>query len=518
MCLVLVLASVSGAGGNENRNKAATASTPTRITYWSPLSPTFAQVVQEFSQTEYAKQLAKNTNTEIIWTSAPGATSAQTNEAFNILVASGNYPDIIEYQWNTYPGGPGAAIADNVIVELTDVYAKYAPNYSKILNENPEVKRITSTADGKFYTFPFLRGYSHDNNKRLFSEGLQIRKDLLDKIGLDIPATPDEWYKVLTAFKNQLGMPTPFTTTLGYVTRAISPGFDSIEEFYVDNGKVLHGAIQPERRRYLAEVHKWYAEELLDNDYFAVDRSVQQSKLINNLAGATYGTGGSGLGQWLPALKQIDPNASLVPVAPMSPVKGRKAKLSNISLIYSGGYSASISTSCKNIEAATRLLDYNYGEEGYRLANFGIEGVTYNMINGYPTYTDFVLKNADGLSITQVMSKYIRGHVHGPFVQAEEEIEQYYTLPEQKLALDLWKQTDMGQHFLPPLSPTASEASELARIMNNVNTYRDEMEAKFITGATNISEFDNYVAQQKKFGIDRAIEIQQKAYDQYLKK
>lgn len=51
--------------------------------------------------------------------------------------------------------------------------------------------------------------------------------------------------------------------------------------------------------------------------------------------------------------------------------------------------------------------------------NFGREGVSYEMKDGKPTYTDLITdttKNG-GLSTSQAMSKYIRACYNGPFVQ-----------------------------------------------------------------------------------------------------
>ena len=63
--------------------------------------------------------------------------------------------------------------------------------------------------------------------------------------------------------------------------------------------------------------------------------------------------------------------------------------------------------------------------------------------------------------------------------------------------------------------------AELAQIMNNIETFTDEMETKFITGAEDIdASWDSYIEQLHNFGIDRAIEIKikQAAYDRYMAK
>ena len=47
---------------------------------------------------------------------------------------------------------------------------------------------------------------------------------------------------------------------------------------------------------------------------------------------------------------------------------------------------------------------------------------------------------------------------------------------------------------------------------------KQEMEAKFASGAESLDNFDAFVEQLKNLGLERAIEIQQKAYDNYLKR
>ena len=54
--------------------------------------------------------------------------------------------------------------------------------------------------------------------------------------------------------------------------------------------------------------------------------------------------------------------------------------------------------------------------------------------------------------------------------------------------------------------------------MSDITTYNDEMFMKFILGAEPIENFDKYVAQVKKLGIDKVVAIYQAAYDRYRKR
>lgn len=72
----------------------------------------------------------------------------------------------------------------------------------------------------------------------------------------------------------------------------------------------------------------------------------------------------------------------------------------------------------------------------------------------------------------------------------------------------------MGQYdgqfrWMPFITPTAEEASEMAAIMTQVNTLRDETVLRIVTGAAPIEAWDTFVETIKGMGIERAIEIQE---------
>ena len=51
--------------------------------------------------------------------------------------------------------------------------------------------------------------------------------------------------------------------------------------------------------------------------------------------------------------------------------------------------------------------------------------------------------------------------------------------------------------------------------MSEVNTYASECIVKFIMGQMDLNEFDAFVENMNGMGLQRAIEIQQAAYDRY---
>jgi putative aldouronate transport system substrate-binding protein len=49
-------------------------------------------------------------------------------EQFNLIIASGDLPDMMESNWSTYSSGPERAMNDGVILKLNDIFIEHAPN------------------------------------------------------------------------------------------------------------------------------------------------------------------------------------------------------------------------------------------------------------------------------------------------------------------------------------------------------------------------------------------------------
>src|SRR5699024_5275242 len=116
----------------------------------------------------------------------------------------------------------------------------------------------------------------------------------------------------------------------------------------------------------------------------------KQSKFLGESAGIVFGSGGSGIGVYLPGLQEKNPQSNVTAIRYPVENKGDIPKFTDETQLYSTAGSAAISANSKNKELAARFLDYSYSEEGYMLNNFGIEGESYEMKDGYPTYTDTI--------------------------------------------------------------------------------------------------------------------------------
>ena len=175
-----------------------------------------------------------------------------------------------------------------------------------------------------------------------------------------------------------------------------------------------------------------------------------------------------------------------------------------------------IGGTCKDPVLAAKVLDYGYSEDGYMMFNFGKEGISYTMEDGKPVYTDIIKNNEDGWPVGQAMAKYIMACYNGPFVQSGDYQLQYFNIDEARDAMYTWNDCGSDETTLPTISPTEEESVEYATIINEMNTYVEEMTSKFILGTEDIETgFDKYIETLNQLGLERATEIMNNALERF---
>ena len=98
------------------------------------------------------KRLQEKTNLKINWTNY---TWDEYGEKRNLDIAAGDIPDAIlhagmsDYDLLKYAD-------QGVIVPIEDLIDNYMPNLKKVLDENPEYRKIITAPDGHIYSFPWI--------------------------------------------------------------------------------------------------------------------------------------------------------------------------------------------------------------------------------------------------------------------------------------------------------------------------------------------------------------------------
>lgn len=510
--VVLTAGVLAGCGsGTENAGDGG----EVKLTYWAPLYSHYSPTYTNMGETPFYQELQKRTGVELEFIHP---TVGQENEQFNLMVASGDLTDLVEHGMLDYKGGPEKAIQDNVILDITEQVQTNAPNLMKVLQDNPDWDKQVKTDSGKYYCFPAIRG----SESLCYWNGLQIRQDYLDAVGMEKPETLDEWETVLTAFKEQLGVEYPLTllNNNSSVLSFLAPQYPFIgaygitSDFYLVDGTVHFGAMEDEYLEFLTLFNRWYQNGLLDPDYATQDSKTYDAKIASGQSAAYVNSAGGGMGKYIAATKTNDPNAEIRAVKFPVLEKGTEPKIGYKENQYVQHQSVSITPKCENVEAAVKLLDYGYSEEGHMLYNFGIEGTSYEMVDDNPTYTENITNSPEGLAMEKEMSKYCRAAILGPMIQDPRYYDQYMPLPEQKESPEIWKLEDTSW-VMPPVTFTTEESSRITSKLNEINNYRREMELKFVMGVEPLSNFESYVQHLKDMGIEEVISVYQAAADRY---
>ncbi|GIO84229.1 sugar ABC transporter permease [Paenibacillus faecis] len=488
------------------------------LTFWAALNGNASSVVKSLDDIPMVKEWQRRTNVDFQFIHPVSTSNSDVMQQFNVMLASNELPDVMQLQWTGIQGGAAKMYNDGTIMKLNDLIEAHAPNLKKIIDEYPSIAKQLMADNGDIYVFPDLKVGEYGKYKTF--AGLMIRQDWLDELGLPQPETVDEWETVLRTIKEKKGI-IPFTANKNrlFGTKDSSDFLGAYglgQSFYVDNGKVKYGPMEPRFKDYLVRMQSWYKEGLIDPDYATNDSKLMDSRVSSGQAAAFFGYIGSSMGTYVPALQQADPAARLAAVQFPVLNKGEKPLFVPAQWEFTG-IGAVLSATNKHPEETIKALDYLFSPEGSMLKNFGIEGETYTLENGQPIYTDLILNNPDNLSVSQAMAKYFIANYSFIGPADDRYNDQYYTIPEQKEAIKRYAEYADNAYrvMMPPVSLTTEEADEFGSIMNDIETYRSEFVTKIIMGSEPVASFDTMVAQFEKMKIGRAIEIQQAALDRY---
>lgn len=304
---------------------------------------------------------------------------------FNLSVASEDYPDI--YMRMGFSPQQVASCAENGILLPLNDYIKEGTNYRTALDENSGWENMVTANDGNIYTF-----FYNDTGVHKASEyKMWYREEWLENIGWSAPPkTTEEFKQFLIDIRdkdaNGNGDTTDEIPLMGYyngrqtdpICFLMNPFELYTNNFYyiTDDNDIHFSAITDGWRdglRYMADL---YAEGLIAEETYVQDQSTFK-ELLNK-------TGTEALIGVFPAWyngAEIDTNTmSWFTYEPLAPIKGNYQQTAarfggNFSLV------SGITTACKNPELAFELLDYLVGDEGSMLGMFGVEGVTYEMVD-----------------------------------------------------------------------------------------------------------------------------------------
>lgn len=468
---------------------------------------------QKFNDMEFFKELEEQSNIHIEWELIE---SQDFNQKKNLILASGDYPDaffnnISNSDLNTHaPQGVFTPIND---------YLKYAPELSKVFEEHSDFKSLCTYFDGNIYSV----GYAAEDPCQYNPDVMYVYKPWLDKLGLEIPKTIDEFYQMLKAFKEQdpngngLADEIPFSASPGYIRgfHSLSGAFgpavyygesdsNSSSNFvYEKDGKIMFGANTEGFKNYIKFCNQMFQEGLFDQEIFTQDSKQYFAK--GKTEDVTLGC----FVLW---------NASNMAGAeraqdyvPISTLKGPDGDQNWCNYVLNNGTvtgaNFAITSACENPEILVRWLDQFYEKKTSAEALWGPveEKDGMYVFKPYPEDSSFD------------EYRYENSPVFGPGGVFEEDLNTIVEMPammvdkivEKETYYDIYPKTNT----IPLLRFTQEETNWFDTTGSDIVTYVYDNMAKWMMRGGIDEEWDAYLKRLEQLNVEKHIETLQGAYD-----
>lgn len=294
------------------------------------------------------------------------------NERLQISMAGGLVPDII-YNWGGADTYYENWAADGLLAELDDKIE----NYSNIMGTMSDDywPAIQSTNTGKIHAIP--KG-NVDNYW-----GFIINQQWLDNLGIEAPTNLDEFREVAYQFTfndpDQNGSDDTFG--LSYTSTDIFPlkySFGVVNGVRDADGEHKIQQMKSGYIPYLNYLRSFYADGILDPEFFTNEYNVDVEKLIANTIGMTVSHQVGVMGRLNDAPDAIE---RFTYIAPMANEAGERNVYITPSM-----WGAWMISADGEVDKSLELIDYAMSVEGFTLTSLGIEGEHYNSYD-YETRT-----------------------------------------------------------------------------------------------------------------------------------
>lgn len=416
-----------------------------------------------------------------------------------LSLSSENLPDIIEVSYSEMI----QSVSSGRLAPLSHLIATQAPHFSQLLEARPELKALM--IGDNFYAFPMLVW------KSLPTAAMPILRmdvlnalDLGDRQNLTAPQTYDELLELLIHIKTaypELDLWINRSGTRNLISNVSYPlgsGYSQSTSFYFEprsgKGEFLYGPAHSSFKEVLAFLNKAYESSVLDPYYALTTVDEWQQKLSTGQALFFFDLP-INLENFNVPLRNLNPSYAFAPLLNIKNGAGD----ARISLQYEThwlhNYYA-ISSKSRNIEAAVRLLDWLYSEEGASVANYGAFGTDYTLEAGRAIiHPEHYLHYKEAPFSFRLM-QFERGTGQGFFTPYIDQTFQYQIQPQLEAVMDQIARSGMGENAPLPPSLTVKEAARVSELIQHLDAILFEHIDAYIIGEKSIDQFETALMRQ----------------------
>ena len=480
------------------------------------------------------------------------------NEKKALILAASDYPGAIFIRSAYDLSDIQSYGKEGTFLALEEYIDKYATTLQERFKEFPTARASVTCPDGHIYAMPLI------SPTVLPSIGASYNQTWLDAAGLDIPTTIDEFYTTLQAFSklgdmngNGLEDEYPWAgswsnnsrsvllNAYGLVTNGYKEGIALLD------GEAVYFPLTEEYKKYLTLMNKIYTEGLIDPDIFTLTDTEFKAEAMEEAFGYTtistmrYYVDNSDQ-SWLDYTYLIP----LVENEGDTPVFYKSTETTVGPFI--------LTDNCEYPEVAVRWIDMFYDATNAMYAGYGpsvedadaMEGwegiigwekVEYEATQDWIDVTGFyggtipekVEKMSflpfpeEGMNSTQWRNKYVLPSASAgifmmnsewfyplakynettPMIYEPNNLEGWWRRQAYQNAYEYYSEGFPRLYFF-----NEDDIGYINEILTPMTDYFEQMEARFITGAESLDNYDEFINQLKALG---ATDYQQVLYDYY---
>lgn len=394
---------------------------------------------------------------------------SEYDQRIALYAKAGTLPDVFDLGYTFYP----EYAADNMLADLTELV-----HTSGLYDRVDAALWEQVTLDGKIYGVP---------REHPQARGTYVRKDWLDRLGMDIPTTYAEFITMLERFRDEIEeCQVPYIAP-DLVSAAYLPEFyqGMKTEIIPVDGVWVDGMQQPGMVDALSNLQKAYAEGLLDRDVATnTTTACRDAWMMGSVGAFCYWAGNWGQ-QLTDGLKQNVPDAEVICIPP---IEGADYLFSRPTV-----HVISAELSDEQIEQVfTYFIAYMHdGGEGQRLFESGVEGVHWDQAGDH-------IQMLPRISIpSQILSKaYVlpSSRITPLLLEQTLEYPAFYTE-----SIQIIESVAHPQYF-QPVSVTYT------RIADTLTAMRNDIIAQIVTGGLPVEEgLAAYADAAASLGLDEAL-------------
>ncbi len=500
-------------------NESSSGEEPIEITWTMPETLKNPLSIDQIIPIEFQKRMNIKLNLQTIPESDYGT-------KISTMLATDTLTDIVELESDQI----GQAASAGLLLNASQ-YSESMPNYLELANAEDRYADLALTRlDGDYYAFKKLNYY-----RTPYAIVPMMRMDLIEETGLPTPTSFEELYEVMLKIKENHPENYVFSTRkgttylLGNIAYAMGAGgYGGMSEisFYYEpeQEKWLYGPTNPNFENAVQYLADAYRDGLLHPDYAVMDPDtltayLENGKLalaIDNRNRRSYNC---------KELVEAVPGARFDAIIGMT-YGDRPAR--QITFERDESLYACISAKTEHPEKLVSIMDYFYSDEGRKLFNFGVEGVTYETDGDTIKLTDETKSYLDETGNYDWGKYGVNFYLNLYVDDTMKELGYNYTLEAKAADEEGVAKVNIGPaiekgfadgvltYNKPIPNLTSEELGEVVNLMTALdNVFVQEID-KFITGARPMSEWNDLVEQLKSLGSEEMENILNTAYQRDL--